>query len=304
MRGTDARPGPPGLSLRARHDQPLIWIASFPKSGNTWTRVLFGNFLADGHGTAPEGIATVGNIAANRLVFDETIGIPSSDLTADEIDLLRAEPYRRIARAAGAPTFIKVHDALQRDCAGDWILPPECSRGAILLVRHPFDVALSFAHHIGDATPERAVDKLCDPGHVMAGDGNRQMHQRTLGWSGHYLSWTRQHAIPVLVVRYEDMIADAAAQFRRMIEFLGLPGADDSGRIARAVELSRFERLQSIEARDGFDEIAVNAERFFRSGRTGEGIERLPAALRARIAAENAPVMAELGYSQSGTAPL
>lgn len=293
---------PAAYPRAAFHDRPLVWVASYPKSGNTWTRILLGNLLGDPR--EEESIATIGNISASRPLFDDATGLASSDLTADEIDLLRPESYRVLAGQSDGPCFIKAHDACQRNSAGEWIFPPDCSRGAVLLVRHPMDVALSFAHHMGHGDLAIAVARLGNASHMMAGEGHRQYHQRTLGWSGHYLSWTRQDAIPLLVVRYEDMLADTAAEFGRIVRFLGLPHAEDEARIARAVELSRFDRLRSIEQRDGFREVPARADRFFRSGRAGEGIERLPDHLRAKILDTHGPVMEELGYSQHGAEPL
>jgi hypothetical protein len=297
---------PPVFPHHAHADGKLVWLASYPKSGNTWTRLLISNFLREpAEDTQDTGIAPVGTISSNRAIFDEAAGLPSSDLTHSQIDLLRPAAYRRFAaQASGHTIYLKTHDAFQRNAAGQDIFPADCSRGTILIVRHPMDVAFSYTYHLGDRESARAVSMLGNPAHTMAGESKRQLHQLTMGWSGHYLSWTRQDAIPVLVVRYEDMLADTARQFTRMLAFLGVAGADDRARVENAVALSRFDRLQGIEARNGFREIPVRAERFFRSGRAGEGIERLPAKLRQRILMQHGPVMAELGYSQDGTCRL
>ena len=301
---------PPLSYLHEAHvERQLVWLTSYPKSGNTWTRVLVGNFL---HELAEEGdeeqnerIAPVGTISSNRPNFDDAVGLASSDLMPREIDLLRPSAFRQIAkRSRQRMIFVKTHDAFRRNAAGDDVFPADCTRGAILIVRHPMDVALSYAHHLGYRDCDRAVRAMGDTRHTMAGEGKRQTHQLTMGWSGHYVSWTRQSAIPVLVVRYEDMLADTATHFTRMLRFLGIDGADDRERVERAVALSRFDRLQEIETREGFREIPVKAERFFRSGRSGEGIEALPETLRQRILDEHGAVMAELGYSQHGADPL
>ena len=293
---------PPAYPHRAHLDRPLVWLTSYPKSGNTWTRILLANFLRENidDDTEEDRIALTGSISSDRVLFDNATGLPSSDLTAAEIDLLRPAAYRAMAAGRNEARFIKAHDAYQANAAGEPIFPAEVTRGAVLLVRHPMDVAVSFAHHVGAASPAVTVRSLGDPDHVMAGEGKRQIHQRTGGWSGHYLSWTRQDAIPLIVVRYEDMLADTGAQLVRILDFLGIAGSSDPQRIDSAVALSRFERLQGIETREGFAEIPVKAERFFRSGRAGEGIERLPLRLRQRILDEHGPVMAELGYSHVG----
>jgi hypothetical protein len=294
---------PPRAAPRQAHlARPLVWLASYPKSGNTWTRILLANFLRESvdDDAQEDRIALTGSISSDRVLFDNATGLPSSDLTAAEIDLLRPGAYRAMAAGRDGARFIKAHDAYQLNAAGEPIFPAEATRGAVLLVRHPMDVAVSFAHHVGAESMAFMVRSLGNPEHVMAGEGKRQIHQRTGGWSGHYLSWTRQDAIPLIVVRYEDMLADTAAQLVRILDFLGIPGSGDRARIDRAVALSRFDRLQELETREGFAEIPVKAQRFFRSGRAGEGIEQLPPRLRQRILDEHGPVMAELGYSHLG----
>jgi hypothetical protein len=290
------------LPQRQAHvDRTLVWIASYPKSGNTWIRILLANFLGRNASSDEGQIPLIGLISADRPTFDNTTGLASSDLTPDEIDFLRPRVYRQLARAAQAkPLFFKVHDGFQTNAGGEPLFPADCSRGVLLVVRHPMDVVVSLAHHVGHQDWAALVQQLGDAQHVMAGEGRHQYHQRELGWSGHYLSWSRQSDIPVLVVRYEDMLADTAQAFSRVLSFLGIPGADDREKIAQAVAASRFERLREIETSAGFPEIPVAADRFFRSGRAGEGLSRLPQDLRQRILDQHGPVMAELGYDSYG----
>jgi aryl sulfotransferase len=65
-----------------------IWLASYPKSGNTWMRALLGNVLAqDG---APSGIdALLGAHASDRTRFDFVMLLDTGLLTHDEVDDLR-----------------------------------------------------------------------------------------------------------------------------------------------------------------------------------------------------------------------
>ena len=292
-----ARPQPqvhrPGDSTQRR----FCWLASFPKSGNTWTRILLAN-LTNPQGNAQDlsRINLEGFISSSRPLFDTLTGLPSSDMTDDEIDLLRADAYRMIAAEGTEPMFVKVHDAYHCDTGGRPIFPAECSIGAIYLVRDPRDVAVSYAHHMGLGDFEKSVRRVNAVRHDLAGGNRAQLRQRVAGWSSHYNSWHDQDAIRLLTIRFEDMIADSAACLTAMAEFLGLEQAGDAAAIEAAVAAARFETLRAREEEGGFRERPERAHRFFRSGRTGEGRECLSAEQQQAIRDANGPLMERLGY--------
>lgn len=274
----------------------ISWLASFPKSGNTWTRILLSNLIASDLIDDDNFAALPGSISSNRAGFDAVTGLPSSDLTDDEIDLLRPEYYREQQKEAATRLFVKVHDGYHDNGNGEPLFPADCSYGAILLVRHPFDVAVSYANHQGHDDYDKIVKQLNNPDHIMAGGGKSQLRQRTLGWRGHILSWQRQDEIPVLTVRYEDMLDDTASCLKRMAQFLKLDEKDDDVAIARAVEESRFEKLRAKEDEHGFRERPEKTGRFFRAGRAGDGWKLLSDAQRDALVEYNHDVMEELGY--------
>ncbi|NNC73002.1 MAG: sulfotransferase domain-containing protein [Sphingomonadaceae bacterium] len=274
-------------------DRPIIWLASYPKSGNTWTRILLSNLIRDKE--ASRLIELAGSISSNRPLFDALSGLPSSDLTDDEVDLLRADVYRSIASEAESQLFIKVHDAYHDDGNGKPIFPADCSAGAIYLVRDPLDVAVSYSFHQGHGDFAKMA-KAMNSSKALAGGSSSQLRQKALSWTGHYRSWHEQSDIPLLTIRYEDMIADTAGCLIRMARFARLEAADNPEKIARAVDDARFEKLQAREAEEGFGERPEKAERFFRSGRTGEGREVLPRDIQEEIIEVNGELMAELGY--------
>ena len=100
-----------------------IWLASYPKSGNTWFRMLVANLAAkDGKPADINDLPERGGIASARAPFDYLLLIDSGLLTHDEIDCLRPHVYEELARGAeddeydarqDAPPvrFVKVHDA-------------------------------------------------------------------------------------------------------------------------------------------------------------------------------------------------
>lgn len=276
--------------------QSICWLASFPKSGNTWTRILLSNLLAPDRVSETAFTGLTGSISSNRPAFDNITGLPSSDMSDDEIDLLRPGYYREQAKHASEPLFVKVHDACHPNNSGEPIFPSDCSKGAIYLVRHPFDVAVSYAHHQGHQDYDRVVRQMNDPAHKMAGGNASQLRQLTMGWSGHFSSWHDQTAIPVLTIRYEDMLANAVQCLAQMAEFIGRGSDFSTADLERAAEASSFERLRQKEGEIGFRERPEKATRFFRSGRAGEGKEVLSAAQQEALVLANSEIMDRLGY--------
>lgn len=284
-----------------------FWLASYPKSGNTWMRILLANLLAADE--APIGINEIrisNGIAASRPMFDQSLLIDSGLLTQDEIDCLRPRLHEELARAAGAGydggdlpavRFVKVHDAYTLTAKGDPLLAGAGgAHGAIVIVRDPRDVASSLAHH-QDMPIDEAIAFMAMP--LAAFPNNRRathLGQRVLAWHLHVASWLEQDDIPVHLVRYEDMVSDARAVLRCVAAFAGLDATDDA--IDRAVRFSRFAELQRQERKEGFREapVPVQHRRFFRRGEAGAWRGELTAEQVARIEAVQGPMMCRLGY--------
>ena len=91
----------------------IVWLASYPKSGNTWLRAVLTNYLRDGDASASIN-ELIGGWMLGRGLFDETVGLPSSDLTPGEVLRLRPLFYELVAPELPHPWFVKVHDACLR----------------------------------------------------------------------------------------------------------------------------------------------------------------------------------------------
>ncbi len=294
-----------------------LWLASYPKSGNTWLRMLIANLSATEAPVDINDLPERGGIASARGSFDFLTLIDSGLLTHDEIDGLRPRVYEALARGAqddeydepeDAPPvrFVKVHDAYTFNADGGPLLAgARGADGAIVIVRDPRDVAPSLAHHSGIPI-DQAVAMMDDEQAAFCGKADRQhnqLRQQLPRWSGHAASWLDQTDIPVLLVRYEDMQADAAGQLRRVLAFAERPASDED--IARAVGFARFEQLRGQERDRGFREAPRPHQggNFFRRGESGAWREELTTEQVARIEAAHAPMMRRLGYALS-TAPV
>jgi hypothetical protein len=172
----------------------LVLIASYPKSGNTWTRLVLDHVIRRARAPISINDIETGLYVQRRMIFDRFGPVEASDLTVTEIDRYWPEVFRSFAKGqpADVPLVLKTHEAARRTDAGAWLYPPEIVRGVIHLVRHPFDVAASYAHHRG-WTIDDTIRALLDPAHRIGGDMDRlqlPMPETAGSWAGHTASWT------------------------------------------------------------------------------------------------------------------
>jgi aryl sulfotransferase len=272
----------------------IWWLASYPKSGNTWLRVALATLLS-GRPADINAMPSVSVTANNRALFDNALGIESGDLTGEQETNLRPRVYEIWAAEAARPLYCKVHDAYRRTAAGEPMFPTAATRGAVYIVRDPRAVAVSFAHHLGEPIDETIL-RMHDP--AMASSPAikrlpRQLRPRLGPWREHVESWLGA-PFPVHLLRYEDMHGDPHGTFAGVADFLGLPS--DRERIAMAVEAAAFPRLQAQEQATGFIEKPIQAAAFFREGRVDGWRQALTAEQASRIAASHGAVMRRCNY--------
>ncbi|UIP06153.1 sulfotransferase domain-containing protein [Erythrobacter sp. SDW2] len=282
----------------------IHWLASYPKSGNTWLRLVLSHLMREpAQETSLNDIAG-GTIATDRMWIDRALGFPTSELLPDEILDLRPAVYRWTADKAERAQFHKIHDACLSAGGGGWLPSVEASGPGVYLVRNPLDVAVSFASHLG-RTIDKTITAMEPPGMEMgrSPQGGITVHLPHVlpGWSDHVVSWIDNPHFDMLLVRYEDMLAQPAEWFGRIARHLMLDAAESD--VAQAIEQTRFERLQEQEAQEPFKEKPLAAERFFRKGIAGDWQQSLSPAQVERIVATHRPMMERLGYCDGNGKP-
>lgn len=274
----------------------IIWLASYPKSGNTWFRIFLTNLLQNGDAPANINDLEKTPIASARGIFDEELGFEASDLTADEIDRLRPELYTHLAENKEEQLFMKIHDAYTdvTDCLP--LIPQTATDSALYFIRNPLDVAVSFAHHSG-LDYGKAVEKMADPLFAFCSKPDRlhsQLKQKLLSWSNHVLSWVDLAPFPVCVLRYEDMQLKPLETFSRAARFARLQRTPEQ--IQKALEFSSFEKVQQQEEAKGFKEKSPSSSSFFRKGKIGSWHEELTEEQVRQIVRDHQAVMRRFGY--------
>jgi Sulfotransferase domain len=270
-----------------------VWVASYPKSGSTWLRAVYTALRREAEPDIND--LGAGNIAAERRIFDTGLGVRSSDLTPDEIDLLRPRADEVACEGAGVDVWRKIHDALFSGPSGELVVSVAATRIALYMVRDPRDVAVSLAHQAAKPLTW-AVERLGSSGAVSksARRLDSQLRQRLGTWSEHVASWTDAPPFPVHVVRYEDCLTDALPTFRALFAATGLNPTDTA--LTEALAGCAWEHLREQEEAAGFREGGTGKSRFFRRGIAGAWVEEMPGELARRIEDQHGEVMVRFGY--------
>lgn len=271
----------------------FVWLVSYPKSGNTWMRILLSNYRRETPAPADLNAPLTGAPThLSRHVFDETMGIPSSDLSDEELVRYRLQFHSLFIEKYPATSFTKVHEAFCGRHGGRSVFPSDKRCKVIYLVRNPLDIAPSFAHH-ENCSIDEIITRMTDDEAVIQ-HGKTAFSEYIGSWDQHVRGWTEQVELPVLAVRYEDMLVDPLAVFSQILGFSELP--IDQCRLEKAIESSRFDVLQAQERETGFAERPVASAHFFRTGRSGSWKEILSDRQRDQILSDHARGMQLFGY--------
>lgn len=271
----------------------IVWLASYPKSGNTWVRAFLANYLSDAR--APVSINSLPDFSLgdNFLIhYEKYSGKPASELTDDELEALRPKVHEWFAYTRPDNAFVKTHSAVLR-VRGKPLITPSATAGAIYVVRNPLDVAVSFANHY-QVSYERAVEALSDERYCLPRT-EEQLEQALSSWSRHVRSWTTAPGLPLHLMRYEDMRRKPAKAFAGLVRFLRMPA--DPERLERATRFSSFRELQAQEKRERFVESRPDGKvAFFRQGASGGWRQHLGEELVQRLIDAHREVMIEQRY--------
>jgi hypothetical protein len=294
---------PPFVSSGSHSPVPgIIWLASYPKSGNTWSRFFLANYLANPDSPMPiNDIPNLSYITHDSPIdhFERFAGKKLEEMAEEEVAEVRGKVHKWLALSRGRDIFVKTHNMVGIS-HGFPLIAPEATAGAIYIVRNPLDVSVSFSHHFG-MTIERAVQALCTPEFFIPTAEN-QITQHFGSWTQHVNSWTRAPGMVRHVMRYEDMWHHPRETFAELVAFLGLPAEPD--RLAKAIEFSSFDELKGQEKKSKFKEARGNDDAaFFRGGKIGGWREVLSEAQVAQLIDAHRDAMRRFGYLSDDDEP-
>jgi hypothetical protein len=277
----------------------LIWIASYPKSGNTWMRVFLANLLL--RAEQPVDINEVRKISLADTYGDlwrHFVSKPLEQLTDQDLAAVRPRMHQALAEQNRMPVLLKTHNA-QLAVADVPLITWSCSLGAIYILRDPLDVAVSFAAHYGQ-TLDHAIETMGRDGCTVR-SSERHVTSYIHSWSGNVASWTAKSNPRILVLRYEDILARPEEIFPLVARVLNIKRSD--AEIERAMRFSSFEEVSRQEREKGFVETSqIGKTPFFRAGKAGEGRELLSAKQQQALVERHREQMERFGYLPAGVA--
>jgi len=277
--------------------QKVVWLASYPKSGNTWFR-CFLSVLFTGDVDFENCKLFTDGIFSSRKIFDELSNIDSRLLRDDDLYNMLPAIYRYKIKQEKKLSFVKVHDAYLYNSKKEPIFPSDITHKVIYLVRNPLDVIGSYAHHNAEdiaTTVVRITNEKEYLGPQKDGfNHSSQFRQLMYDWKGHVNSWTTQKNVDVCIIRYEDMLSKGFESFKRALEFVEIYASDTA--IKRAIKATNFSKLKSREEKDGFGEKNIKAENFFRSGKANQYKKELTKSQIEYVIKTQKPMMKKLGY--------
>src|ERR1700679_2432595 len=135
----------------------IVWLASYPKSGNTWMRAFLHNLMRNPNESYDINRLTDLTLGESQTFWFKKLD-PRSPLeySNEEVMALRQPVQEMITRTSPDSVFVKTHNALMT-VYGHELAVNALTAGAIYIVRNPLDVTISYSHHLG-----KTIDEMID----------------------------------------------------------------------------------------------------------------------------------------------
>ena len=282
----------------------IIWLASYPKSGNTWVRSFLNSLLFNKNNEADLSEINKIDQYPKRSHFINLVN------EIDNLEKLSSNwiESQKILNKDNKIKFLKTHHALCK-YQNSFFTNGEVSLGTVHIIRDPRNVISSILYHFSKKNYSEAKEFLFDENKALGKkfnledpNANRNIFTVISSWKNHYNSW-KQFKKNYLLIKYEDLILDPHKEFNKLAEYLSklLNLEFDASIVNLAVKSNSFENLKKLEKENGFVEAINDKEtgkkkQFFNLGPENDWKKLLDTKLRQDIEKEFETEMRELGY--------
>ncbi len=278
----------------------IFWIASYPKSGNTYLRSFISSYYFSKKGKFDF------NLLLNILQFPSTKFTKRnlySDLEASQNWIFNQNQFFGGEKI----NFVKTHNSLNQ-FKGNKFTTNDQTLGAIYIVRDPRNVITSLTHHYS-LSYENAYDKLIDDNSNLLEKTTENDHSNFtfLGsWANHYKSWKNYKDFEILFIKYEDLENEKYNTFKKIILFINnilkKNNKIDEKKLLNSINSTNFNNLKNKEENEGFEESVYSKEtgekkRFFNLGFNNRWEKILPKDILNKLNHNLQNELNELGYN-------
>ncbi len=230
----------------------IIWIASYPKSGNTWVRSFVIAYYFCENGIFDINKLNLIQDYPNKQFFRETVkkGEIHKHWDSSQKDICNEKKVK----------FLKTHNSLITAFGNDFT-KPEYSLGVIHVIRDPRNIITSLKNHYDFETYERALEFMQDENKILEDYPHLKNYAKTNiinSWRINYKSWMSNKNFQRLTIRYEDMIKDPQQTFEKLVVFINtlmrFKNKIDPKKFSNAIKTTNFKSLQDIENQGKFSE--------------------------------------------------
>ena len=243
----------------------IFWIASYPKSGNTWIRALISTYYYTQDGIfSEEIIKKIGQ-------FPEKIHFNGFDYNQEIVtDTIRfwIKAQDRINEDRKIK-FKKTHNCLS-SINGYKFTNKKNTIACIYVVRDPRNLITSLKNHY-ELDYDEALKFMTNEKKFIF-DHHKQNDysdfQFISSWENNFLSWKNQNDFPIKIIKYEDLLKNTYSIFENLIKFinkiLNTNEEVNEKKLKNSVNSTSFEKLKDYEKNFGFSE-AINSKNYQRT---------------------------------------